>query len=210
MTDCFAAFLLGLVSSGHCLGMCGGLMVAAGFNASKPSIALGYNLGRLLTYVLLGLSFGAIAAFLPADFIPFLKLVSAVLLVLTSLYLLGISQLVNKLEIIGIPLWTIAQKQAKRLLPVKSIPASILLGLFWGFIPCGLVYTALAFSLSKSSALESATIMLSFGVGTLPAMIGASVLAVRIRPALTHPVIRASLAILLLLFALFIVVDAFL
>ncbi len=202
MTDYLAAFLLGIVSSGHCLGMCGGLMVAAGFNTSKPRIAVGYNFGRLLTYMLLGLSFGALSALLPTNFIPVLKVISASLLILTSLYLLGINHWVNKVEIIGLPIWKIAKKSANHLLPIKSFPASILLGLLWGLIPCGLVYTALAFSLSQSSALGSSFIMLSFGLGTYPAMIGASLLAIRLRPWLTHPTIRTLLAILLFLFAI--------
>ncbi|WP_196157275.1 sulfite exporter TauE/SafE family protein [Reinekea sp. G2M2-21] len=202
MTDYLAAFLLGLVSSGHCMGMCGGLMLAAGLNASKPIIAIGYNIGRLGTYMTLGISFGALAGLLPEQFLPVLKILSASLLLLTALYLLELSTIVNRIEIIGKPLWSLAQKPARRLLPVNKLSTSIALGFLWGLIPCGLVYTALAFSLSQTSATSAAVSMFSFGLGTFPSMLGASLLASRVRPWLINPWFKKTFALMLAVFAM--------
>ncbi len=177
-------------------------MLAAGLNASKPIIAIGYNIGRLGTYMTLGISFGALAGLLPEQFLPVLKILSASLLLLTALYLLELSTIVNRIEIIGKPLWSLAQKPARRLLPVNKLSTSIALGFLWGLIPCGLVYTALAFSLSQTSATSAAVSMFSFGLGTFPSMLGASLLASRVRPWLINPWFKKTFALMLAVFAM--------
>ena len=209
MTDFLAAFLLGLVSASHCLGMCGGLMVAAGLNSRSPLVAVSYNIGRMSTYVFLGATFGFLADFLPSNILPFLKISSATLLILTAFYLLGISQIIQKIEYIGKPIWSIAQPVAKKLLPIHSPLTALALGFFWGFIPCGLVYTALAFSLSQANASISALTMFFFGLGTFPAMISAALMANKVRPLLTNVRVKRILATMMLGFAILIVWQEF-
>lgn len=209
VTDFLAAFLLGLVSAGHCLGMCGGLMIAAGLNARSPLVAFSYNAGRILTYVFLGATFGFLADFLPTNILPFLKITSAILLILTAFYLLGISHIIQKIEYIGKPIWSISQPIAKNFLPIRSPLTALALGFFWGFIPCGLVYTALAFSLSQANASTSALTMFFFGLGTFPAMISAALMAQKIRPLLSNIRVKKFMAILMFGFAILIVWQEF-
>jgi sulfite exporter TauE/SafE len=201
MTNLFPAFLLGLISASHCLGMCGGLMVAAGLNSNKPLLALGYNLGRLVTYVALGTFFGLFTFALPLSFFPYLKLISALLLLLTALYLVGANQLIQKIEYLGKPFWRIAQRYAKKVLPAKTFGSALALGFFWGFIPCGLVYTAVVFSLSQTSLTLTSLSMLAFGLGTLPAMVGVSLFASQLRPLLAKTRSKQVMAIMMLIFS---------
>ena len=197
-----SAFIIGLVSAGHCFGMCGGLVVAAGFNSQAPSYIWYYNLGRILTYALLGGFFGLTFAALPAATIPWLKLMSITLLVLTALYFMGITSAVTQLERLGLPIWKKLQPLTKQFLPVSSSASALRLGLLWGFIPCGLVYTALAFAISLGSLTQSIIAMLAFGLGTLPAMVFSGLAANRIRPILNRHSVRVALGSVLLFTAL--------
>lgn len=208
MPELFSAFLIGLVSASHCLGMCGGLMVAAGLNSSRPALAIFYNLGRISTYVVLGAVFGAFADLLPSNTMPYLQVFSGLLLILSALYLIGQTAWLTKIERIGNPLWHYLQPMAKKLLPITSPYTSYGLGIIWGFIPCGLVYTALAFSLSLNGTVNSALAMLFFGLGTFPAMVGSALMAVRIKPLLYHPRIKMLLSLVMLSLACLILYKA--
>lgn len=200
-TELFAAFLLGLVSAGHCLGMCGGIVLAAGLQAKTPFYSVLYNVGRVGSYLSLALVFGSVTALLPERVFPILKLFSAILLVLTALYLIGSTHLITKIEMIGKPVWALAQPMAKRMLPVKNPGTALLLGYFWGFIPCGLVYTALTYSLTQPTLNQTLLSMLSFGLGTFPAMISVSLLATATRKWLANHWIRRLLATLMIAMA---------
>lgn len=208
MTELLSAFLIGLVSSSHCLGMCGGLAVASGLSAAKPALMLGYNLGRISTYVILGVLFYFFASWLPQSVFPYLQILSSLLLVLTALYIFNFSNLLTYLEKAGLPLWKFIQPTIRKILPVESILASYSLGILWGFIPCGLVYTALVFSLSNQQLAYSAGIMAFFGLGTLPAMMGISLFAQRVRPLLNNTKVRVVISVSLIIFAYLIAQQA--
>ncbi|MFT5008682.1 MAG: sulfite exporter TauE/SafE [Reinekea sp.] len=207
--DLLAAFLIGLVSAGHCLGMCGGLMVAAGLNSSRPILTAYYNIGRVTTYVFLGTLLSYFSHLLPSHSLPWLKVLSGLLLVLSAVYFLGWNQWLKKFEQLGFPLWRRLQPLSNKLLPIDSAKAAYGIGLLWGFIPCGLIYTAVAFSLGMPNVLQSALAMLFFGLGTLPAMIGSALMANRIRPWLYHPKVKFVLAGFMLLFAATIWLDVY-
>jgi sulfite exporter TauE/SafE len=209
MTDLLAAFLIGLVSAGHCLGMCGGLMVAAGLNSTRPILTAYYNIGRITTYVALASVLSYFSHLLPSHTLPWLQVLSGSLLLLSALYFLGWNHWLKKFEQVGVPLWQRLQPLSKKLLPIDSAKTAYSIGLLWGFIPCGLIYTAVAFSLGMATVLQSALAMLFFGLGTLPAMIGSALMANRIRPWLYHPKVKFILAGLMLLFALTIWLNAY-
>ncbi|EAR10283.1 sulfite exporter TauE/SafE family protein [Reinekea blandensis] len=208
LTEYSAAFLLGLVSAGHCLGMCGGIVLAAGLQAKSAAYSILYNIGRIGSYATLALIFGSLASMLPEQTFPAMKLISSLLLVLTALYLSGLSHLITRIEVIGKPIWALSQPVAKRLMPVRHPGTALLLGYFWGFIPCGLVYTALTFSLAQPTVGQSMISMLSFGLGTFPAMIGATLLATTLRAWLAKSAIRWLLAGMMIIMALIIFHDA--
>jgi len=209
MTEYFSAFLIGLVSASHCLGMCGGLMVAAGLNSGHPSLAIFYNVGRISTYVLLGTLLAFFSNLLPDLILPYLKILSGFLLIFSAFYFLGLGQFIKSFEKLGLPLWKTIQPLTKKLLPVQSNLTAYILGILWGFIPCGLVYTAVAFSLTLNNVIGSSLAMLFFGIGTLPAMIGSALMANKIRPLLYHPKVKFILSAILVIFALLIWAEAF-
>jgi uncharacterized protein len=188
----FTVFFVGLLGSGHCFGMCGG--IAAGLGtlpgsghdgaATKPSAvsALLFNLGRILCYVILGLvSAWILAGVGQALNVPkwsmILRLVTAVMIFLIGVQFLFNWQTLAGIERAGAKVW-------KRVLPFAvragSLPGGsgrLLLGLCWGLLPCGLVYSVLLTASAAGSALAGASVMFAFGVGTLPSMFGMSLAA---------------------------------
>lgn len=207
MTELFAAFLLGLVSAGHCMGMCGGIVVAGGIQAQSAVYAALYNAGRLGSYLTLALVFGVMAGALPDKAFPFLKLLSAGLLILTALYLIGVNRWITRIEVVGLPIWKLSQPIARKLLPVSHPGSALLLGYFWGFIPCGLVYTALAFSLAQPTVGWTMLSMLCFGLGTFPAMMGVAMLASSLRRWLSRKWVKTGLAIMMIAMAFVIIMQ---
>src|SRR6478735_6148795 len=153
-----AAFLLGLASGVHCVGMCGGIVAA--FSAPNvvrgprdapkvPSIGLLalFNTGRVSAYTLAGAAAGALGAagaLAVADFQVVLYVLANVLLVLIGLHLAGISPLLARLEAVGAPLWRRIQPLAARFLPANTPLRAVVAGSLWGWLPCGLVYGMLA------------------------------------------------------------------
>lgn len=163
----FPALLMGLLGSAHCAVMCGGVVTAA---CRRPKASLGFNLGRIATYSLLGAAAGAFGA-MSTTFAVALRPIAAISLLALGLHLAGITNLFTKVEKLGVPLW-------KRLAPLTRRPLHIvLLGAIWGFVPCGLVYTAITLAASSTSALGGALTMLAFGLGTLPVMTAIATLA---------------------------------
>lgn len=176
------AFTLGLAGSVHCLGMCGGIAAAAGTRTSSAASGTGaalagltFNLGRLASYALLGLLVGALVGAAVAQ-VPvrplaiLLRALAGLLMLLMGLSLLAGRDLLA-LERAGGRLWERVRPLAGRALALPPALRFAALGLLWGLLPCGLVYSALALSAASGSALAAGATMLAFGLGTLPAML---------------------------------------
>ena len=184
---CLALFIVGLLGAGHCAGMCGGIVGALSAQgpqgAASLPIHLAYNLGRIGSYVLAGLLAGALGQ-LAGSLMAVqqgLYLFASLMLVAMGLYLLGLTQFLAPLERGGQALWQRIQPLTKRFLPVRGIAQALPLGLLWGWLPCGLVYGALATALGAGSAGQGALLMLAFGLGTLPNLLLAGLLLARFR-----------------------------
>ena len=177
-----SAFVVGLLGGVHCVGMCGGIVGALTFGlpeAKRGHIAellpfqLAYNLGRILSYVLAGAIMGGLGMLL-SEVVPILEAqrilyaVAGIFMILLGLYLAGWWNLLLKVERLGGMLWRRIEPLAKRFLPVARPGQALVLGLVWGWIPCGMVYSMLIWSVSSGSALNGAGLMLAFGLGTLP------------------------------------------
>lgn len=199
--DTLSALLIGVVSAGHCLGMCGGVTVALGLQSQGKGVLLAYNLGRITTYALLGLLVGAGLSWLPVGFMPALRLIAAVLLILIALYYLNIGAWITRVEKLGLPLWRRLQPLARRWLPVRSRGRAYQVGMIWGLLPCGLIYTALGYAATQADAGRSALMMLAFGLGTLPAMLATGMFSQQLNSLLRKPVTRAMIGMLLLALA---------
>lgn len=185
-----AAFLVGLLGGGHCVGMCGGIVGAVTMTlpGSKPKLpfVLAYNLGRIGSYTLAGIIAGAVGAssFFLEHVLPVEKVLYALaslMLVLLGLYLAGIWRVLTRLEALGGRLWQHLQPYSKRLLPVRTLPQSLLLGVLWGWLPCGLVYSVLVAAVASGSSWQGGLLMLAFGLGTLPTLLAMGMTAVRLK-----------------------------
>jgi sulfite exporter TauE/SafE len=184
-------FLFGLFGGTHCLGMCGGIVCALGMGgAPRFSLHLAYNLGRLCAYAFAGLLAGALGAALGAGGMAAaaqapvrltLMLFANLMLLAVGLYLMGWPRILAFAEKQGQRLWRRIQPLSRRFLPVRHARQALPLGFLWGWLPCGLVYGALASALDSASPTFGALAMLAFGLGTLPNLLLAGFLLVRFR-----------------------------
>ncbi len=202
-------FIMGLVSSAHCIGMCGGIMgaltlaIPSRAKAKQLAILVAYNLGRIGSYALMGLLVGFFAEQLAAwGGGVFLRVLAGALLIAMALYLADWWRGLTKLEALGRYVWVYIQPLGKSLMPVDSIKKAVCLGALWGWLPCGLVYAALVLAMTQPLALLSAGAMLAFGFGTLPAVLAAGLAAQRLTAILQRRQLRFVLAIIVLLFGL--------
>lgn len=187
----FPAFLAGLFGNVHCLAMCGGLSSAIGlsltrsrFSQSKiTQLQFFYNMGRVTTYGLLGAFFGTAGAFLNYIIgnigIMIMKILAGVFLILLGLYLSNIWKGLKYVERLGGRVWHILQPTFAKKLQIHSTSSAYAAGALWGLLPCGLVYSTLSWSATSAHPLSGFFIMISFGLGTLPAMLLTGVLAQR-------------------------------
>ncbi|MEH6567685.1 MAG: sulfite exporter TauE/SafE family protein [Halioglobus sp.] len=195
-----SAFSLGLAGAGHCLGMCGGIAAAMnlGGNATT-STTLSYHAGRILSYTALGGALGYASSSVDiAAWTLFLRYLAGILLVFMGLYVGNWWRGMAVLERAGSKLWQPVQKMSARWLPIRSWRQALPLGLCWGLMPCGLIYSSLAWASTASSGLQSAALMFLFGLGTLPAMLATSLGAKKIQGFLQRRGLKVVIAVLLI------------
>ena len=209
-----SAGLLGLLGSLHCVGMCGG--IAGMLHAATVTVpanraprrrwlmTLAYNGGRIGSYVVAG----AIAALAGVTLLAMLgeesgralaQLVSGLFMILLGLYLTGWWNALAPVERIGMQLWRRLSPLTRHLLPVDGYGRAFAAGMIWGWLPCGLVYSALALVLASGRPLTGAVAMGAFGLGTLPAVVVAGLLGGEGGP-MRLPVVRRVAGSLILLF----------
>ncbi|VAX25791.1 hypothetical protein MNBD_NITROSPINAE04-2673 [hydrothermal vent metagenome] len=216
-TEAGFAFVIGLAGGLHCIGMCGGIITAlsiarqgAGISGRSqfPRLAL-YHAGRISGYMLIGLVLGSIGA-------------TAASLASTLWIQKGISFFAGAVMVFfGLQTGGFLPDIAGRI-PGFSSPAGLLrragsggapgvwclMGLANGFLPCGLVYSALALALHSSNPVDGAFIMLLFGMGTLPALAATSLLMRKVDPARRRSLLKFT-AVIVVIFGLFIILRTF-
>jgi sulfite exporter TauE/SafE len=183
-----AAFLVGLLGSTHCVGMCGGIVgaLSAGLSAqaraSKARLLvnqLAYNAGRMGSYAVAGMVAGALGqqatTFGLLEGFPLGRIIAGAVMILMGLYLGGWWHALQVLERLGARLWKRIEPIGRHFIPVHRPDQAFALGLVWGWLPCGLVYSALALAWVGGSGGQGATIMLAFGLGTLPTLLALGV-----------------------------------
>lgn len=195
-----AAFALGLAGAGHCLGMCGGIAAALSLGGSAgPVTILGYHTGRILSYTILGALIGGLAGVLDmAGWLISLRYLSGILLVAMGLYIADWWRGMSLLERAGARLWQPVQKMTRGWLPIRHPHQALLLGLCWGLMPCGLIYSSLAWAGTAADPLRSGLLMLCFGLGTLPTMLATSLGAERAQAALRRRGLKVIIAVFLI------------
>lgn len=181
-----AVFLVGLLGAGHCAGMCGGIVgaLSAQPGGGNAVLHLAYSTGRVASYCLAGAIAGTVGGLglLFSGLLPVqlaLYVLANVMLLILGLYLAGLSPLAARFESFGRFLWRRLQPLTARLVPADTLPRALAVGTLWGWIPCGLVYGVLATALLSGSAGRGALVMLAFGLGTLPNLLLAGLVAKR-------------------------------
>ncbi len=184
------AFIMGIFSSMHCIGMCGSIIGTLTLSLS-PEIrnhkktllpfVFNYNFGRITSYTIAGALMGGVEILLT---LPFgethghrtLQLISAAIMTGAGLYIAGWFPRFAYIEKTGIFFWKQLEPYGRKLIPVKNLTHAYLFGMIWGWLPCGLVYGALALAATTGNVSQSALTMLAFGLGTLPAVMGVGIM----------------------------------
>lgn len=175
--DWWAALSLGALSSLHCIGMCGPIAMALHVPQKRTWLsavgALAYNLGRITTYACLGLFFGVVGkGFVMATSQHMVSIIAG-----TTMILLVTLPLIN--QKFNTERWSFAfvgnvKQTIGKLFKKQTIESKFYVGIFNGFLPCGMVYIALAGALGQGDALGGGAFMMYFGFGTFPLMYLAS------------------------------------
>lgn len=207
-----AAFLVGLLGGTHCIGMCGGIVgaLSSGLSldvqASRRRLVaaqLAYNTGRISSYTIAGVLLGLFGQQLGESGVlegfPVGRIVAGVIMILFGIYLAGWWHSLLFLERAGARLWKYIEPLGRRFIPVRNAAQAYLLGLVWGWLPCGMVYAVLALALSSGSASGGGTIMLAFGLGTLPVMLTMGLAFNTLRRFVQDPRIRMVAGLLVIL-----------
>ncbi|MBD3610273.1 MAG: sulfite exporter TauE/SafE family protein [Gammaproteobacteria bacterium] len=210
------AFLVGFFGGVHCVGMCGGIVGALTFGLSPEKrkqwsgsfpYILVYNLGRVLSYtiagaVVAGISLLALDVFAIHQAQTVLKAVAGLFMLVLGFYLGGWWNGLLKIEKLGSRLWKYIEPLGRKLMPVQTLPQAFVLGMIWGWLPCGLVYSVLIFTLTATSIQDGALIMLSFGLGTLPTVISMGLMAAMLSAFVRQPWVRHVAGALVVLFGI--------
>jgi sulfite exporter TauE/SafE len=185
------AFVVGLLSALHCVGMCGGIVGALSFSLPQHtrsnwprffSFLIAYNFGRVLSYAMVGALFGSIGGILLETgdqrwLHDGLRWLAAVVMVGIGLYIAGWFPRFMMIERVGEPIWRLLEPIGRRLLPVSSRLRACMYGAVWGWLPCGLVYTMLLSTPAQGDPVAGALYMALFGLGTLPVMVATGLFA---------------------------------
>jgi len=169
------AFVAGLLSGGHCAGMCGGIagMLSGQHRPGRWRLVLCHHLGRIGSYALIGWvagTCGEVALF--ADHIlpvqQALWWLAQLMLFAVGLYLADVWRGLRHIEGVGSRVWRAVSPGLPKLLPTDTPRKALLAGAVWGWLPCGLVYSLVVSALASGSGPAGALTLAAFGLGTLP------------------------------------------
>ena len=198
--------LAGFASSLHCAGMCGGIasglmltLSPDGRTSSRARIILLVQLGRVAAYVLAGATVGLVGSSVYFSFDRteahlLLRWAGAVTLVYIGLSVAGWAPSLAGMDRIATRVVSLLRAPAGWSLPAAS---PVLAGFLWGFLPCGMVYAALFYAMLSGSIGGGAVIMAGFGLGTVPAVVGAAFGAGMLMRLSQRPGLRRSVGVVL-------------
>lgn len=203
-----SAIGMGFASGFHCVGMCGPIALSMGFSRKQAVNFylqnLTYQLGRILTYSLLGAVLGIIGqGFELAGFQQALTILVGISLILMAFFSFGGKDFASKIPFLSSILLKIKLSLGK-LLQKSDYKSRFLTGILNGFLPCGMVYMALTASLAAGGVARGAAFMALFGIGTLPFMFVVVLLGNFITAAFRQRVLKFVPVFMLILGSLFI------
>ncbi|HEX8614302.1 MAG TPA: sulfite exporter TauE/SafE family protein [Telluria sp.] len=220
-------FVVGLLGSVHCVGMCGGIVSAFSAVPAAPVGArpfpvavvtqraaldgsarvLAYNTGRIASYMTAGALAGGLAG--GARTLAGLTALQAggywlanLMLVILGLYLMDAWRGLARLESLGQILWQRARPLMRFIVPLDSPLKMLALGALWGWLPCGMVYSVLMTAMFTGTKAGGALVMLAFGLGTLPMLLAMGMAGARLRAALQQRAVRIGAGTVVLAFGL--------
>jgi len=214
-----SAFIIGLLGGVHCIGMCGGIINALSFaipdaDKSRTRLTLTlvlYNLGRIISYSLGGALVGGLGMLLqgPAGILgPGLRIFAGLMIIAMGLYLAGWWRGLVRLESLGnLIIWRHVQPITRQLIPVVRPHQALILGMLWGWLPCGLVYSTLTLAGAMGSWWHATLIMASFGLGTLPVMLLTGAFSNQFKNMIQKSAVRNSAALLVITFGVWTMVS---
>ena len=165
---------------------------------------LTFNAGRLISYTLIGFLAGLVGAAISMNMhlMIILRSFAAIMLILMGLYVGQWWTGLVRIERLGAKLWQKLSPLAQDLRQRNGLPFTFALGMLWGWLPCGLVYSALVWSMSSADPGLAALLMFGFGAGTLPSMLAAGLFAYQLRRLFSNLSVRKVFATALIIFGL--------
>jgi sulfite exporter TauE/SafE len=181
----FSMFMLGIFGTGHCIGMCGPLVIAFPARSGKFGSHVYYHLGRIVTYMVIGSMMGGIGAGLAeiatetgGNYPVWIARIQIGVSFVAALFLLMFG--LARLGIIREPGWMAMaspdkipgyRKLLKSAFLNKRQVEMLLLGMMMGFLPCGLSFAAFARALPSASPIKGAAMVFAFALGTVPGLL---------------------------------------
>ena len=217
--DLVSIFTIAFLGSfGHCIGMCGGIVIAYtsakvdnSWSRVRESLShLLYSFGRVTTYVVLGALFGYLGSVATFDGTTrgALLIFAGIVMFLTGLSLLGKLKFLTLIEHSLLKnSWY--QKNFKSLIQSQSLFSFFLLGMLNGLLPCGLVYFFAVTAASTASPLYGAIVMLVFGLSTIPALFSLGFFVSMTQKSSFRSVMMQLAAIAVILYAVFTIYNGY-
>lgn len=203
------AFLTGLIAgvfgSTHCVGMCGG--IAGMLHAQVPKghgwLALGFHGGRLTSYLLIAL-LATLIGLLPTQVLPdlapvIMRSLLGFVMISMAFYIAMPGKFKDRLGAWMAPMTQRLMPLFARFLPVQSLDQATGLGMLWGLLPCGLLYTMVASAVLLADPLATLSMIIAFGLGTTPALLGTGLVGLKARSATNRRDLRWLAATFMLL-----------
>ncbi|MBK3515717.1 sulfite exporter TauE/SafE family protein [Carboxylicivirga marina] len=201
-------FIFGFLGSLHCVGMCGPLALALPLPtksaAQKATGAVLYNVGRALTYGLLGLIFGLLGAGLKLSGIQQWVSIACGVLMILSVVLPGVIKMPKSTNKVSSSIYSSLKKKIGDSLNRKKLSNLLIIGVLNGFLPCGLVYVAISRAVTSQTVNDSVIFMFFFGLGTLPLMFAVAYFANIIKSRFLYQLRKAIPVFIIILGLLFI------
>ncbi|MEN2412678.1 sulfite exporter TauE/SafE family protein [Flavobacterium mesophilum] len=170
----YSAFILGLISSLHCVGMCGPIAVMLPVDhqneAKKVTQIITYHLGRLTAYAVIGLIFGLLGR---GFFMAGIQQKISIFIGIAMIVIVLIPEKTFAKYNFSKPVYKVISKIKSSLgsqFKKKTYKSLFIIGLLNGFLPCGMVYVALFGAIAMQSASLGTLYMLLYGFGTIPLM----------------------------------------
>lgn len=204
MTELLVAFSIGLASSSHCLMMCGGIASSLSGQVRDysrwPRLArnLLFHLGRISCYAALGLLIGDVLRVIISQhpsLVFYSRVLTGVMLIVIGFYVMGMGRAVRAIEGQLSFVWQKLQPLVQRFRKVEHYSDAYILGFLWGFLPCGVLYTALIWASSNTSGVSASLLMLFFGLGTIPALFASSVFIQKLLTGRSKKIMGAALIV---------------